>query len=195
MLAPSTVYLTLREHSPSGFLLLLGQTCRMVAFVHPIIRRVRSPKHIAVSLVVTFAFFAGLAGAAGGQTKSCTEKDAKDALNLPDNYRDWNAAYRSFQRFGQCDDGAIAEGFSEAIAQLLAKDWKKHVDALIRLATNDKKFERFVLRHVDETLSDDELRTIAENARLYCPNGEKPFCRLILTRAQNSLTAQQKVPK
>lgn len=150
----------------------------------------RSLTHIAVS-VATLAFFVGLAAAAG-QNKSCTEKDAKDALNLPDNYRDWNAAYRAFQRFGQCDDGAIAEGFSEAIAQLLARDWK-HVDDLIRLATNDKKFKQFVLQHIDETLSDDELRTIAENARLHCPSRERPFCGLILTRAQSSLAAQQKV--
>jgi hypothetical protein len=43
------------------------------------------------------------------QARVCTKKDAEQALNLPDRYKDWQAAYQAFKQFGQCDDGAIAD--------------------------------------------------------------------------------------
>jgi hypothetical protein len=119
---------------------------------------------------------------ATSQARVCTKKDAEQALNLPDRYKDWHAAYRVFKQFGQCDDGAIAEGFSEAIAQLLVHDWP-HLNVLVRLTSSDRAFKRFVLRHIDETLGDDELEAIASNARLGCPIGDQAFCRLIEKRA------------
>jgi len=61
----------------------------------------------------------------------------------------------------------MAEGFSDDVAQLLSKQWT-NLDALSRLTAADKRFERFVLRHVDATLSDDELKAIAENSTLRC---------------------------
>jgi len=125
------------------------------------------------------------------QMKVCTDKDAEQALNLPVRYKDWDAAYRIFKRFGQCDDGAIAEGYSEAIAQLLAHDWE-HLNVLIRLTSSDKAFKEFVLRHIDETLSEDELQAIVSNSRLRCPIGGKAFCKLIETRAVTSLDGVRK---
>lgn len=100
--------------------------------------------------------------------------------------KNWGSLYRLFRQFGGCDDGALGEGFSEDVAQLLSKQWA-HIDALGRLTTADRAFERFVLHHIDATLSEDELKIIANNSRSRCPVGEKHLCQLILTRAQNSL--------
>jgi hypothetical protein len=100
--------------------------------------------------------------------------------------KNWESFYRLFKQFGECDDGALGEGFSEDVAQLLSKQWA-HIDALGRLTAADKAFERFVLRHIDATLSENELKTIANNSRSHCPVGEKHLCQVILTSARNSL--------
>jgi hypothetical protein len=42
----------------------------------------------------------------------------------------------------------------------LAHDWK-HIGTLGKLGASDKKFENFVLRHIDETLPTDMLKAIA----------------------------------
>ena len=97
----------------------------------------------------------------------------------------WASLYRLFKQFGDCDDGAIGEGFSEDVAQLFSKQWA-HLDALSRLTASNKAFEQFILRHIDASLSEDELKSIANNSKLHCPTGEKRFCRLVQARVQSS---------
>ena len=77
-----------------------------------------------------------------------------------------------FQAFGHCDDGAIGEGYSDTVGRLLAADWQ-HFDVLYRLIAANGSFKKFVLRHIDETLPDDELKSIVTNATLRCPAGKK----------------------
>jgi hypothetical protein len=113
--------------------------------------------------------------------KSCTEDEAKRALNESDRLKDWNAVYASFKRFAHCDDGAIAEGYSDTVGRLLSKDWA-NVYVLTRLVTSDETFKRFVLGHLDETLPEDELKQVAHNARARCPSGRTEFCKLISAR-------------
>ena len=98
----------------------------------------------------------------------------------------WSGLYRLFKTFGQCDDGAIAEGFSEDVAQLFLKQWT-HLEVLNRLMASDKSFKKFVLRHVDATLDEDELKVIADNSKSHCPTGEAQLCRSIAIEAQRSL--------
>ncbi len=125
--------------------------------------------------------------------KDCDETRERQALQQPEP-KNWDSLYRLFKQFGQCDDGAIGEGFSEDVAQLLSKQWTQ-LDALSRFTTADKTFERFVLRHVDATLSDGELKVIANNSRVHCPTGEKRLCQLLRTRAQSALNELRKYSK
>ena len=125
--------------------------------------------------------------------KDCDETRERQALQQPEP-KNWDSLYRLFKQFGECDDGAMGEGFSEDVAQLLSKQWA-HLDALSRLTTADKTFERFVLRHVDATLSDNELKGIANNSRLHCPTGEKRLCQLVRTRAQRAIDELRKYSK
>ena len=108
--------------------------------------------------------------------------------------KNWRSLYSLFKRFGGCDDGAIGEGFSEDVAQLLLKQWT-HLDTFNRLATADKAFEQFVLRHIDATLSEDELKVIVENSAFRCPAGEKRLCGLVSARASESLDELRKALK
>jgi hypothetical protein len=79
---------------------------------------------------------------------------------------------------------------SSDVAQLFSKQWT-HLDALGRLASADNAFERFVLRHIDKSLDEDELLFIADNSKSHCPEGEKRICSLVHARAQDSLDAQR----
>jgi hypothetical protein len=52
--------------------------------------------------------------------KPCTREEAMQAADDTDHLDNWNAVYRSFKRFSQCDDGGIAEGYSDDVGKLLA---------------------------------------------------------------------------
>jgi hypothetical protein len=69
-------------------------------------------------------FFITSAFASDAATKKCTKTEAMEAEKEADSLKDWDQVYRSYKRFSQCDDGAIAEGYSESITKLLAEDWK-----------------------------------------------------------------------
>jgi hypothetical protein len=121
---------------------------------------------------------AGLAGSAEATPqKLCTQAEAKEAQKDADQLSDWDSVYRSFKRYAHCDDGAIAEAYSDSVGRLLARDWK-HLDALVRL-TSDPDFEEFVIRHIDETMSEDEAALVINNARLHCPPAAKRLCKSI----------------
>ncbi len=75
----------------------------------------------ALSIVVVATIFAtwsltALTGLSARQT-ACDERQ-KQWFQQPDP-KDWNTLYRLFKDSAQCDDGAMAEGFSEDVAQLL----------------------------------------------------------------------------
>jgi len=119
---------------------------------------------------------------AAAQNGPCTKSEAIQADHEIDSLKDWDSIYRAYQKFSQCDDGSIAEGYSDAVGRLLGDDWK-HFDRLIALAKADKRFQSFVLRHVDETVPADTSAKISRNARTRCPSGAKSLCRLIADKA------------
>ncbi len=131
--------------------------------------------------------FATLANAA--QTKVCTQAEQIEAMDAAP--KDWKAFYRLFKRLGHCDDGAMAENFSDRVVKLLAEDWK-NLDDLRILAVSDKSFQRFVLSHIDATVDADELRKVIGNAQQHCPSKAKRLCRLIESKAKSAY-AEMKV--
>jgi hypothetical protein len=117
----------------------------------------------------------------GAQTenwKPCTTDEANHAFHESNRLKDWDAVYRYFKELGHCDSGAIAELSDDSIIRLLLKDWS-HFDVYSHLAANDKRFERFVLRHIDELASREELEGIARNAKSLCPQGQSSVCQEI----------------
>jgi len=133
---------------------------------------------LAIALLLLFAMNANSA-----QPRVCTREEAMQAEDEAARLPDWKAVYRSFKRYAHCDDGAIGEGYSDSIGRLLARDWKR-LDDLKGLTSSDKRFERFVLHHVDETIPAEELKLIVDNARLRCPAKAERLCRLIEARAR-----------
>lgn len=92
---------------------------------------------------------------------------------------DWNSIYKSYLRFKNCDDGAIAEGYSESISRMLGEKWIE-IQELQMLIHRDKNFRKFVIRHIDETIPAERLLTIRRNALERCPRTTGNFCKSII---------------
>jgi hypothetical protein len=128
---------------------------------------------IAVALVVLVATCVQ-----AGQSRGCTQKEAMQAENEAARLPDWGAVYASFTRFAHCNQGAIGEGYSDTIVRLLTRQWGEFAD-LHRPTAKNKRFERFVLGHIDALMTREDLRLIAENAGSRCPSQAKRLCRVI----------------
>jgi hypothetical protein len=127
--------------------------------------------------------------ARGLSQRACTLDEADRADKDLDLLNDWDQLYRSYKNFAHCDDGYIAEGYSEGVSKLLANGWTQF-GRLFALTNTDKRFRQFVLKHIDATLSGDDLLKIADNARSRCPARARNLCRSINETAAAALKEQ-----
>lgn len=114
----------------------------------------------------------------------CTDNGFQALSNI-DAIHDWPALHNAYSRFKVCDDGAIAEGWSDIVGRLLTEQWKT-LPTLNLLTQADKGFERFVLFHIGEELSLDEAALIVKNAQTRCPAGAKRLCRVLIQAAKGA---------
>jgi hypothetical protein len=136
-------------------------------------------KHILLAMIV-FLLLSNLSLADTGLTV-CTKKDALKADELASTAANWEQLYGLYRRYHQCDDGAIAEGFSESVSILLSKHWRG-IDKLLGLTKKDDNFEIFILNHIDETVPMQRLLSIANLATNKCPSSAKTLCEKISKR-------------
>lgn len=119
-----------------------------------------------------------IASAPVAHAKVCSERDATAADAMVDHLDSWAQVSTTFTKYGQCDDGEIAEGNSEVIARLLVDHW----DTLPQLGTlirHDPQLKGFILRHIDTTLDTDDLTKIARLSASSCPAGMNALCRAL----------------
>lgn len=135
-------------------------------------------KPIYISLISFIMMASTVASAYDQNRKICTRDEAIRAEQESNRLSDWDSVYLSFQCFSHCDDGAISEGYSDSIGRLLSANWKDF-PRLIKLTTEDRAFERFVIKHIDETVPKKVLDVIISNVNNKCPADGKRLCRLI----------------
>ena len=118
---------------------------------------------------------------------SCpTEMYQRADASLVGAARSWGALSRHHRTFVSCDDGALAEGYSEAVVTMLADRWEQ-LDGLVALSGRDVTFRKWAIRHIDATASTDDLKKVVRNAtRCNGPNA-KTLCREIGSAARNAL--------
>lgn len=135
------------------------------------------------SISLTLVLCALGTGPAAADKKPCNQKAAMDAESATDGLKTWNSVYRFYEQFSHCDDGGIAEGVSDSVAKLFANRWDSFSE-FVKLASNDKGFENFVVRHLDETIDwAGDAPKIRENARLHCPADSGRLCKILITKA------------
>lgn len=132
-------------------------------------------------LIILALSIVSLAACAHATEKVCTQEEAIQAETESSTLQDWDGVYQAFSRFAHCDDGAISEGYSDSIARLLTRNWDD-IGRAGALTVNDKKFERFILRHIDGLMSPVQAKAIEENARIHCPPNVERLCKRIESR-------------
>jgi hypothetical protein len=108
-------------------------------------------------------------------SRVCTQTEAIQAEGAIDTLHSWARVYEVYSGYQQCDDGAIAEGFSDGVATLLTRRWDS-IGELLKLSSEHPRFKRFVIGHIDETMDEKQPKMILENVRHRCPYGARDFC-------------------
>ena len=121
--------------------------------------------------------------------RTCSAQEAQDAEVASVTPKTWKDFHAIFVRFGHCDDGAIAEGFSDSVGRLLAGKGGR-LRELSALCAQDRSFQRFTVNHADETLSDDVIVEALMNVRKGCPPGRDDLCRDLEFKLEQSGGAQ-----
>jgi hypothetical protein len=124
---------------------------------------------------------------ASGRT-ACTMKVYERAdVSLGKAARNWSGLFQHWQQFRTCDDGAIGEGYSDAVVKLFANHWNQF-SKFVALADRNPDFRRWTLRHIDASTSTDDLKTVVQNARR-CMQGltSRDLCRRLEVAARGVL--------
>jgi hypothetical protein len=140
--------------------------------------------HSVATIIALVVFSVVMSITSSASDRPCTITEAKRAETEADSFRSWKSLYKAFKLYGQCDDGAIAEGYSESVARTLVDHWQT-LPQLGHLERADPQFRRFVIKHVDETLNAADFRAIAMNANNKCPIGLGSLCRDLRNRAES----------
>lgn len=127
-------------------------------------------------LLIATLFVFGL-GDARADARPCSSRDAFAAEQEASTLKDWDALYRSYEKFSHCDDGAVSEGYSYSVAWLLTGRWEGFGRLLV-LAKQSSHFEDFVVSHVNETMSQDDANRLLRNLAECSRSGEKLCSRL-----------------
>jgi hypothetical protein len=116
------------------------------------------------------------------QAHQCSRADAQAAVAVAATLRSWQSIYAAYERYGPCDDGAIAEGFTDSVVHLLATNWASLSDAQSLIAQNPA-FRSFVISHINASADSDEIAKIAVLASTQCPLSATSLCKEILGAA------------
>jgi hypothetical protein len=104
----------------------------------------------------------------------------------------WFSLLKHHQVFVSCDDGALAEGYSDAVVTNFARQWNQFT-AFAALAERHPDFRRWAIRHIDATASDEDLKQIMLNAAPCVDVKTKGLCRAIRQAAARALTEQKQL--
>jgi len=97
--------------------------------------------------------------------------------------------------FGPCDDGALGEGYSDAVVTLFADRWDQF-DAFVRITKRNPAFRRWAVGHIDATTSDTDLKKIKRNAARCRGDAKKRnLCKTIRAAASEALTETMQIPQ
>lgn len=117
----------------------------------------------------------------------CSLSDQQWISNELQGLKAWNSLHKSFQKYApRCDDGFIAEGYTEAVVALLAKRWSS-LHELASIAKRDPAFGKFVLRHIDSSADSSDLKRIKEQAATQCSSKHKALCSSIHAAAVQAI--------
>ncbi len=139
---------------------------------------------IILASTLTVLFFAGQACFA--QTAACPDVIAVASAVCEDHLKNWNDLKQLFKRYRGCDNGALAEGYSDFVVRTLADRWDT-LEELKKLAAEDKTFEDFVLKHIDASADPAHIVVVLTNVKERCPADSAQICSAIEKAVRKTL--------
>jgi hypothetical protein len=116
----------------------------------------------------------------------CTQPEAQAAENQVPTAKNWYEIHEFYREYQHCDDGAIAEGFSEVVTLQPERSWKT-VQQLGHLTRQDPGFHTFVIAHINASVPAERLTLIQSNASKSCPHDLQSLCRAIQVAAETAV--------
>lgn len=108
----------------------------------------------------------------------CNPKDAAAAGKAIDRVNNWEQLHKSWKDWKQCDSGAVADGFTDAIMRL-GVDWKG-VETLASNMRDDPQYHDFVIAHIKADPVKEDRDALFSRAKSNCPKGQDAFCAQIV---------------
>src|SRR3990170_2249011 len=90
------------------------------------------------------------------QPSPCPDTESMINAVREDHLKDWGDLHQLFKRYRGCDDGALAEGYSDFVVRTLAHRWDT-LEELKKAVAADRTFEEFVLKHIDASAEPDHI--------------------------------------
>jgi len=112
--------------------------------------------------------------------EECSRQQAIDAEIQVDTIKTWDELRGHFLLYGQCDDGSIAEGYSESISYLMEHRWTE----FLRLEL-DANFSKFIQKHIDELWEINRYNRVASFAKNNCNKSKESICQTIISSGNN----------
>ena len=120
------------------------------------------------------------------QPPACPDVISVAAAVSEDHLKNWNDLSQLFKKYRGCDEGALAEGYSEFIVRTLARRWDT-LEELRKLVTEDKTFEDFVLKHIDASADPAHIVMVLSNVKERCPVDSAQLCSAIEKAVRKTL--------
>jgi hypothetical protein len=73
------------------------------------------------------------------------------------------ALYQHFQILGACDDGGLAEGYSDAVVQILGQKWGQF-ENFPATSKSNPEFRLWILKNINSSVSAQDLKKIIVNS-------------------------------
>lgn len=137
--------------------------------------------------LATLAGLAGLSSPAKANEACSYDMYMRADTSLASATGSWRALLEHWIDYRRCDDGGLAEGYSDAVVILLAQRWDQF-DVFVSLSERNPEFHRWAIRHIDATTSDDDLEKLLRNAARCTGSAKaKISCREIARAATEAL--------
>jgi hypothetical protein len=137
--------------------------------------------------LVGILLFVGMQASTTAKEGICSLTD-DEFLQRLSTMKDWPTIYSVFKRnVPACpDDGFYAEGYTDVVVVALAARWAD-LPLLDSLLVQDAEFKRFILRHVNASADENDLRRVLHNTETKCPAKYERLCAEIRAQAMKAM--------
>ena len=132
---------------------------------------------------------------AGSSSMSCSteqamvaeEEPARLTIALSKYKQSWlQDLEKSYVKFGHCDDGAIAEGYSVYITKAVAQSGSG-LNKMAAYLSSRASFRKFIFKHIVATADVEDLHKISQFRESSCTKKNKGFCSELNLAAKAAL--------